>query len=38
MKIAIVRGGAVGVYVGVKLALAGEEVTCLARGASLEAI
>jgi 2-dehydropantoate 2-reductase len=38
MKIAIVGAGAVGGYVGVKLALAGEEVTCLARGANLEAI
>ncbi|MGO9803731.1 MAG: 2-dehydropantoate 2-reductase [Steroidobacteraceae bacterium] len=38
MKIAIVGAGAVGGYVGVKLALAGEEVTFLARGANLEAI
>jgi 2-dehydropantoate 2-reductase len=38
MKIAIVGAGAVGGYVGVKLALAGERVTFLARGANLEAI
>jgi 2-dehydropantoate 2-reductase len=38
MKIAIVGAGAVGGYVGVKLALAGERVTFLARGANLEAL
>jgi 2-dehydropantoate 2-reductase len=38
MKIAIVGAGAVGGYVGVKLALAGERVTFLARGANLDAI
>jgi len=38
MKIAIVGAGAVGGYVGVKLALAGERVTFLARGANLAAI
>jgi 2-dehydropantoate 2-reductase len=38
MKIAIVGAGAIGGYVGVKLALAGEQVTFLARGANLEAI
>ena len=38
MRIAIVGAGAVGGYVGVRLALAGERVTFLARGANLEAI
>jgi 2-dehydropantoate 2-reductase len=38
MKIAIVGAGAIGGYAGVKLALAGEEVTFLARGANLAAI
>lgn len=38
MRIAIVGAGAIGGYVGVKLALAGERVTFLARGANLEAI
>jgi 2-dehydropantoate 2-reductase len=38
MKIAIVGAGAIGGYVGVKLALAGEHVTFLARGANLDAI
>jgi 2-dehydropantoate 2-reductase len=38
VKIAIVGAGAVGGYVGVKLALAGERVTFLARGANLDAI
>jgi len=38
MRIAIVGAGAVGGYVGVKLALAGERVTFVARGANLEAI
>ncbi len=38
MKIAIVGAGAIGGLVGVKLALAGEDVTFIARGANLEAI
>ena len=38
MKIAIIGAGAIGGYVGVKLALAGEDVTFVARGANLEAI
>ena len=38
VKIAIVGAGAIGGYVGVKLALAGEHVTCMARGATLQAI
>ena len=38
MKIAIIGAGAIGGYVGVKLALAGEEVTFIVRGANLEAI
>ena len=38
MKIAIVGCGAIGGYVGAKLALAGEAVTVLARGATLEAV
>jgi len=38
MKIAIIGAGAIGGYVGVKLALAGEDVTFIARGANLEAI
>jgi len=38
MKIAIIGAGAVGGYVGVRLALAGEEVTFVARGANLIAI
>lgn len=38
MRIAIVGAGAVGGYAGVKLALAGERVTFLARGANLDAI
>jgi 2-dehydropantoate 2-reductase len=38
MKIAIVGAGAIGGYAGVKLALAGEEVTFIARGANLAAI
>jgi 2-dehydropantoate 2-reductase len=38
MKIAIVGCGAIGGYVGVRLALAGETVTCLVRGANLTAI
>lgn len=38
MKIAIVGVGAIGGYVGIRLALAGEQVTFIARGASLEAL
>src|SRR5207244_6778059 len=38
MKIAIIGAGAIGGYVGVKVALAGEEVTFIVRGANLEAI
>ena len=38
MKIAIVGCGAIGGYVGAKLALAGKAVTVLARGATLEAV
>jgi 2-dehydropantoate 2-reductase len=38
MKIAIIGAGAIGGYVGVKLALAGEDVTFVVRGANLEAI
>lgn len=38
MKIAIIGAGAIGGYVGVKLALAGEDVTFIVRGANLKAI
>ncbi len=38
MKIAIVGCGAIGGYVGAKLALAGEAVTLMVRGATLEAV
>jgi 2-dehydropantoate 2-reductase len=38
MKFAIIGAGAIGGYVGAKLALAGEEVTFLVRGANLQAI
>lgn len=38
MKIAIIGAGAIGGYVGAKLALAGEDVTFMVRGANLEAI
>ncbi len=38
MKIAIVGAGAIGGYLGVKLALSGVDVTFIARGANLEAI
>ena len=38
MKIAIVGAGAIGGYVGVKLALAGEDVSFMVRGANLAAI
>jgi 2-dehydropantoate 2-reductase len=38
MKIAIIGAGAIGGYVGAKLALAGEDVTFIVRGANLKAI
>jgi 2-dehydropantoate 2-reductase len=38
MKIAIIGVGAIGGYVGFRLALAGEDVTFIARGANLEAL
>jgi 2-dehydropantoate 2-reductase len=38
VKIAIIGAGAIGGYVGVKLALAGEDVTFIVRGTNLEAI
>jgi len=38
MKIAIVGAGAIGGYLGARLAVAGEEVTFIARGANLAAI
>lgn len=38
MKIAIIGAGAIGGYVGVKLALAGEDVTFIVRGSNLNAI
>ena len=38
MKIAIIGAGAIGGYVGAKLALAGEDVTFIVRGANLTAI
>lgn len=38
MKIAIIGAGAIGGYVGVKLALAGEDVTFIVRGRNLHAI
>ena len=38
MKIAIIGAGAIGGLVGVRLALAGEDVTFIVRGANLSAI
>ena len=38
MRFCIVGAGAIGGYMGAKLALAGEEVTLIARGAHLAAI
>src|SRR5882672_5329517 len=38
MKIAVVGAGAIGGYLGARLAAAGEEVTFIARGANLAAI
>jgi 2-dehydropantoate 2-reductase len=38
LKIAIIGVGAIGGYVGIRLALAGEDVTFIARGANLDAL
>ena len=38
MKITIIGAGAIGGYVGVKLALAGEQVSFIVRGRNLQAI
>ena len=38
MKVAIIGAGGIGGYVGVKLALSGEDVTFIVRGANLDAI
>jgi len=38
MKIAVIGVGAIGGYVGIRMALAGEAVTLIARGANLEAL
>jgi 2-dehydropantoate 2-reductase len=38
LKIAVIGAGAIGGYVGIRLALAGEDVTFIARGANLEAL
>jgi 2-dehydropantoate 2-reductase len=38
MKIAIIGVGAIGGYVGIRLALAGEDITFIARGANLDAL
>jgi 2-dehydropantoate 2-reductase len=38
MKIAVVGVGAIGGYVGIRLALAGDDVTFIARGANLQAL
>ena len=38
MKITVVGAGAIGAYVGARLALAGEQVTFMARGANLQAL
>ncbi len=38
VKIAIIGVGAIGGYVGTELALAGEDVTFIARGANLDAL
>ena len=38
LRIAIVGAGAIGGYLGVKLSLAGHDVTCIARGENLQAI
>jgi 2-dehydropantoate 2-reductase len=38
MRVSVVGAGSIGGYVGVRLAMAGEDVTLVARGANLEAI
>jgi 2-dehydropantoate 2-reductase len=38
MRIAVIGVGAIGGYIGIRLALAGEDVTFIARGANLEAL
>ena len=38
VKVAIVGAGAIGAFVGLRLAFSGEEVTFIARGANLEAL
>ncbi len=38
VKVAIIGAGAIGAFVGLRLALAGDEVTFIARGANLEAL
>jgi 2-dehydropantoate 2-reductase len=38
VKIAIVGAGAIGAYIGLRLALSGQEVTFIARGANLDAL
>ena len=38
MRIAVVGAGAIGGYLGARLALAGEDVTCIARGPNLAAM
>ena len=38
MKIAVVGAGAIGGFIGTRLALAGEDVTFMVRGANLDAI
>src|ERR1700761_391059 len=38
LKIAVIGVGAIGGYVGTRLALAGEDVTFIARGANLQAL
>lgn len=38
MKIAVIGAGGIGGYLGARLSLAGESVTCIARGPNLEAI
>jgi 2-dehydropantoate 2-reductase len=38
MKIAVIGAGGIGGYLGARLALAGESVTCIARGPNLDAI
>ena len=38
MKIAIIGAGAIGGFVGLRLTLSGEQVTFIARGATLDAL